>query len=195
MSDPASARWLLREATGDLHADLDGLLSRVEFDDRRSYGDFLLRQAGPLFTIERLLNEGPAFDELDWRSRTRTQAMRADLTMLDLVPPAALPSKLRIENRDAALGLLYVLEGSRLGAKILLRRARASRDPLVRTATAYLAHGEDRPFWQTYLKTLERIEERGLDTTRLVQGARAAFALFLETARDGSVREAKVIAG
>src|SRR3569833_1520653 len=37
---------------------------------------------------------------------------------------------------------LYVLEGSRLGARCLVRLVTRSSDPLVREATAYLRHGE-----------------------------------------------------
>ena len=49
-------------------------------------------------------------------------------------------------SEDALMGALYVLEGSRLGAKFLVKQARASRDPVVRDAIAYLSHGDGQSF-------------------------------------------------
>lgn len=67
-----------------------------------------------------------------------------------------------------------MLEGSRLGGRVLVRRARAG-EPGVRAATAYLAHGEGRRFWPTFLTRLERTAE---DPDAVVEGAHRAFAVF-----------------
>lgn len=184
-----SARIVLRRETADLHADLDALLSRTDFDDREAYADFLTRQAGPLFAIESALEHAAIAATLgDWPRRRRTEAMRADCAALGthaVVGAGARDSiaVMAFADTDAMFGALYVLEGSRLGAKFLVRHARASKDETVRAATAYLGHGEGTPFWSTFLEALRQRETKGLDQTALVQGARDAFASFIASAR------------
>ena len=181
MSEGTSVRHLLRQRTGDLHVELDGILSHTDFDDRRSYASFLTRQAEPLFAIERSIdNSAFAIDLPDWAERQRSDAMRRDLAILGVAPSPPDPSNPVLDVPDQLLGALYVLEGSRLGAKYLVRQARSSRDPAVREATAYLSHGEGKPFWPTFLTVLGERENRGLDPELLIAGARSAFELFLE---------------
>lgn len=77
-----------------------------------------------------------------------------------------------------AFGALYVLEGSRLGSKVLLGFTRSSADQTVRAATRYLS-ANDAALWRTYLSTLED-ESIALRDDDLVQGARFAFKRYLE---------------
>lgn len=178
MADPSlSARRALRDRTADLHAALDARLAATDFDDAASYAAFLRAQAPALFALEEMIEAAPLASIGDWPARRRAPAMRADLQLLGRAapPPAESPA---FEN-DALIGALYVLEGSRLGARHLVRVARASREPLIRAATAFLAHGEAEPFWPGFLHFLKRREAQGLDAEALVAGARGAFGLFL----------------
>lgn len=182
----ATARFLLRQETADLHAELDAHLSRTDFDDRRSYGAFLHSQAAPLFALEKAIAGSSIREDItDWGGRSRSDAMRADLVALGLTPPSPAPVEPGLEDPDRLLGALYVLEGSRLGAAYLSRHARASRDPAVRGALRYLTHGEGRSLWPSFLRDLAEREAAGLDPARLVDGARKAFAMFLRSARAG----------
>jgi heme oxygenase len=74
--------------------------------------------------------------------------------------------------------MVYVLEGSRLGGKLLLRRARANPDPPVRLATHYLAHGEGLDLWRPFLQRLEASVAVIQAPHEAVAGARAAFMTF-----------------
>ena len=75
---------------------------------------------------------------------------------------------------------MYVLEGSRLGAQVLLKSVARSSDAAVAQATAYLSHGAGRHLWQSFLALLERHAETMSDDMGPVDGARRAFDLFAE---------------
>jgi heme oxygenase len=85
-------------------------------------------------------------------------------------------------NRGGLLGTMYVLEGSRLGAKYLLRLIAQSTDPLLAEARAYLGHGAGQPLWRSFLTRLEREAVSGDDEAEAIAGARRAFAMFAEAA-------------
>ena len=92
--------------------------------------------------------------------------------------PARRPRLLPARWRGFLFGVLYVLEGSRLGARLLTRQILASGDPHLRRATRYLRHGEGKPFWQTFLARLESSIAVRRSPERAVAGAVAAFACF-----------------
>src|SRR3954462_6395747 len=81
---------------------------------------------------------------------------------------------------------MYVLEGLRLGAQILLKRVSQSNDPVVAEATAYLTHGAGRHLWRSFLVLLERhaatLSKTLSKDDDVVDGARQAFALFAQAA-------------
>jgi len=85
-------------------------------------------------------------------------------------------------NRNGVFGALYVLEGSRLGAKYLLRGVAKAADPAVAGATAYLSHGTGQHFWQSYLAALEQEPATPDDAAEIVAAADRAFAMFAEAA-------------
>lgn len=74
--------------------------------------------------------------------------------------------------------MLYVLEGSRLGGKLLLRRALANPDRQMRSATRYLGHGDGRDLWRFFLERLEASPTVASAPDAAVAGARDAFSLF-----------------
>jgi heme oxygenase len=77
---------------------------------------------------------------------------------------------------------MYVLEGSRLGARYLLRTIAASADPLIAEARGYLRHGTGQPLWRSFLARLEREPMTEDDAAEAIAGARQAFAMFAEAA-------------
>jgi heme oxygenase len=90
----------------------------------------------------------------------------------------ATPFELRRAAPTAAevFGMLYVLEGSRLGSRVLRERVMASTDATVRMANAYLS-ANDPQLWRTFLKRLETAVEAE-DSAETTAGAIYAFALF-----------------
>lgn len=78
-------------------------------------------------------------------------------------------------SRAFAVGLLYVLEGSRLGARFLARRVRRARSDL---PINYLTHGDEADLWRSFLVWLEAQPKVGLQTDEAVAGARYGFQCF-----------------
>jgi heme oxygenase len=169
----------LRVATADAHARLDALLSDLDLRERAAYRIFLEASAAALLPLEdALAAAGVARLFPDWNERRRGSALRDDLARVGgEARPLALAATL---DRDAVLGAMYVLEGSRLGGQILLRQAAASPDPVVAGATAYLRHGAGRHLWPSFLAALERHGEGLADSAGAVAGARLAFAHFTQ---------------
>lgn len=110
----------------------------------------------------------------DWPLRRRTPALHHDLEYLNLRPESR--PEVCLNSAAEAFGALYVLEGSRLGARVLLQQILAAA-PALKPATRFLSHGSDHRLWTTFLQILEAgVGVNGLD--ECVLGAQQAFALF-----------------
>ncbi len=116
----------------------------------------------------------------DWERRSRSRAIRADIARFGgIVRPLSAPEELGL---GGMLGTMYVLEGSRLGARMLLRRVAQSPHPEVREACAYLGHGAGSSLWQSFLAALEFHGGRLSDDRVAVRAAQHAFDLFADAA-------------
>lgn len=173
----------LRRATAPLHEQVDARFSRYGLHTRASYGAFLQAHARALFGLEAAL-EAAAIDTLlpDWAERRRRHLLRQDLTALALPIPLALPLSTRLDP-DACWGLAYVLEGSRLGARLLLKRVSATPWPGQQTALNYLQQAGGNALWPRFLSHLEQAEAR-LDPAAVTRGAQLGFAQFIAAAGD-----------
>jgi heme oxygenase len=173
---PFGLRDCLRAATASIHAQLDRRVALLDLGHAAGYRCFLEGTAAALLPLEAALAASGVVDLFpDWPARSRRGAILEDLARLD--GTAQPPTRTDPLTRDGVLGTLYVLEGSRLGARVLVRRVERSADPAVAAATAYLRHGAGRPLWPSYLATLER-EAAAADTGAVVDAARRAFARF-----------------
>lgn len=183
-----SARGALKIATDDVHARLDAALSTFELGDVEAYGRFLAIHAAALPALEHGLARG-GFAALlpEWEAGCRAPALRADLTGLGLRVPPSDPSSGPLSGpssggaidlaEGAAWGTAYVLEGSRLGGKVLARRARAAGHPEVLANMRFLDHA-DGPVWSTFLRALETALRDEAALCGAMRGAHAAFAAF-----------------
>jgi heme oxygenase len=169
----------LRAATADLHAELDcGLAPLIKHGDA-GYARFLLCSAAALLPIEQALAAADVATLLpDWPLRSRSHFIRLDLAELMLCEPRLFPPP-EVCDEAFQFGMLYVLEGSRLGARLLLREAQARLSPAARTATRYLSHGQGQPLWPTFLQRLEASPDVRRNPKQAAIGACAAFRLFL----------------
>jgi len=173
----AAARTLLRDACKATHARLDARLSQVNFDDGRDYAEMLSRMSAPLSALESGLTAGIApvlFS--NWAARLRAHALRRDLALLDA--PFLARQGAAIDSEAEAFGVLYVLEGSRLGGQVLAQMARSSRDPGVQAATRYLGHGARSGLWRSFLERLEASPAVRDDIKRAKRAAVGAFEAF-----------------
>ncbi|MBK7000456.1 MAG: biliverdin-producing heme oxygenase [Rhodoferax sp.] len=121
----------LREATKNLHRRLDhhpllAPLMQPGLDQRR-YGNALLALYGVHAPLEDALaaffNQRPGkFDYFDYASRSKASALKADLAQLGRPPiPITVPAH-AIGSLAESVGVLYPLEGSMLGAQVILRQ-------------------------------------------------------------------------
>lgn len=171
----AGVRHSLRAATAQAHERLDACARRVNLADRQSYGRFLRAQSGPITALETALREfGIARLLPDWPLRSRVSALLYDLEYLNL--RADWCPEVQLDSVAQAFGTLYVLEGSRLGARVLLQQILAAA-PDLKPATRFLSHGSDQRLWSTFLQILEAKVGTG-DLDECVQGAKTAFGLF-----------------
>ena len=173
----------LRGATDHLHRDLDRIAEGFNLGDVTHYRRFLQANAATLIAIEQLL-ETAGIEQLvpDWAQRSRRAAILADLHSLQSdVQPLAL--RRTAPTPSEVFGILYVLEGSRLGARVQLDQVLASADESVRNASSYLRHGqpgEGSGLWRSFLEQLES-HEAADDQTQTVSGAVYAFTMFIRS--------------
>lgn len=171
---------MLRAATAALHDEVDARFSGPFETDRNAYQAFLVSLARAVRPLESALEAGGIERLLpDWPERRRSQALERDLAILAVPLPVAVA--VPVTHDEARLyGRLYVLEGSRLGGRVLVKRALANADPQVRAATNYLAHGVGADFWRAFLERLEASAAVAAAPARAMLGAREAFGLFRE---------------
>lgn len=181
---PLNRRNSLRGATDHLHRDLDRIAEGFNLGDVAHYRRFLQANAATLLAIEQLLeNAGVAQLVPDWPQRSRREAILADLRELQAeVQPLAL--RRTSPTQAEMFGILYVLEGSRLGARVQLDQVRTSDDEQVRKASSYLSHGQPGPgqtgLWRSFLEQLET-HEAADDQTQTVSGAVYTFTMFIRS--------------
>lgn len=173
----------LRQATASLHAEVEAVVERAKmFDSVERYGDYLRR-----LTVfhERLLSAqavaSPATLPHWQHVREHVAALAEDLGSLSLRPTATRSSVAVASSATAALGALYVVVGSSLGARVLVRRAAtmlSSAEGRAPCATAYLSAQASSNDWPAFLRVLE--SEPITTSAELAAGANGAFACMLD---------------
>ena len=178
--DRGSARKRLRQETAALHAALDRRIAPSELAGRPAYVEYLLGNL-PCVAIETGLAEAGVDRFLpDWRQRQRSCSLLHDLTVLGERQPEQ--SAWAIDTDiGSILGWSYVLEGSRLGARLILQSVEKSQDPVVRSATRFLRHGEGENLWGSFQSALSQIDGDAVAIAQASAAANAAFRCFLRT--------------
>lgn len=168
-------RTALRSGTKTQHEMLDRLVTRWDLGDPRGYRNFLRMQAAALLPLEAWLDaRGAEALPPDWPERRRAGALRADLAALDLTEPR--PAHVAIAPcRAAVAGVLYVLEGSRLGGGLLQRQVETAPG---RMPQSFLAHGSGLPLWRGFLSWLEAQSLPGEEHPKAISAARRVFGLY-----------------
>ena len=167
-----SALQCLRAATGDLHRRLEDRLQAVErLSDPDSRTELIGRYAALHLPADAALaDELEPIAGLEFGSRCRTPMLR------DLSGPGPLPMFPRPFSRAEALGMLYVLEGSTLGGRMILRELSrlGVSDRRLRFLDPYGGATGER--WRSFLDVLDR--EVGSDPVRLDDVARGGVRGF-----------------
>ncbi|WP_375261683.1 biliverdin-producing heme oxygenase [Palleronia sp.] len=159
-------RSRLRADTAAQHARLDEAISTADVSTRSGFARFMQTHHAAFRAI----------DAVAPRAELRDLADRAghDLASLGVatgsIPDAGVPL-----DRDA---VEYVLQGSRLGTKVLRRRWQESTDPQVQAADAYFDAPIDPSAWRATCDALEARPASGAASDRVVSDARRIFDIF-----------------
>jgi heme oxygenase len=176
----------LRAATRTAHENLE---SAVDFErqirSRDAYAGYLARLLAAHRAVEDALS---AFDFEDlgfsYRGRRKSDQLQADVQEvghLDTLPmrePA--PAGPRFGSKAEALGGIYVVEGSSLGARAVLALITSRLGFDSRNGASYFAGlgPDDKIVWRACLEAINAIPPRGAEADEVIRGANATFAAF-----------------
>lgn len=177
----------LKAATNERHDRLDhAIMDAGPFASRTRYGLFVTMQYQFHREIDALYFN-PILDRLlpNLADRRRFLLIEQDLRDLGVDVPAvrSAPAFSNTAEADlpAALGWLYVAEGSNLGAAFLLKEALKLGLSETFGARHLAAAPEGRgQHWKTFTTALDNIQLSDAEENRVIEGARAAFARVQE---------------
>jgi heme oxygenase (biliverdin-IX-beta and delta-forming) len=167
-----SAHARLKARTAAAHARVDAAFGRFDLGRRESYVRFLQAHGRVVPAVEAALGQGGPLDGLpDWR--LRTGCLESDLAAFGHTLPLPIADVLP-QGSGERFGLLYVLEGSRLGGRLLLRRVGAG------FPARYLAAVHQPGEWRAFTRALDdrAAAEDGAWVEAMVAGALHGFALY-----------------
>lgn len=188
-------REALRAATGRAHERVDAAFGLFDLTDRDDYAGFLRAHAEVVYPLETALERaGVTRIFADWDARRRGDALRADLSHLNDVPPLAgnveelvrfptLTGDHRFDDAttadiDAAIaGHVYVLEGSRLGGKFLARQLPPG------FPRAYLTGAQPAERWHALVRQLDEMLQAPPALRSALAAAHEAFDRFEHAAK------------
>ena len=178
MTEISSRRAILRSQTARQHASLErvvGPMASASAYARYALGLHAFR--APVEATFRSFDwEGHGFGP--WRPTLIAAALEQDLADLGLRPLSspsapALPSAPAFGGRDGALGVLYVLEGSSLGARLIYRDALKLGFSGQNGARHLDQQARGLETWRGFLALLDAAQD--LDLTEAVLAANATF--------------------
>ncbi len=121
--------------------------------------------------------EPTAAEQVDWSRRRRSPLFAADLVALGATPADRVPELPPVADTDAALGRLYVLEGSSLGGVFIDRHLATL--PQLATAgplASFSPYGERTgAMWHAFRSVTRARVAQGGDADRVVHAARQTF--------------------
>lgn len=173
-----NARFALKRATDAVHDELDRRLSSLDLGSAEGYRTFLFIQARVVPPLEAALDRFGLADHVEgWSSHHRAHLLAEDLAVLDcaLPEPVAVPA---IVTLSQALGCAYVLEGSRLGGRLVSKRVRPEMP------TSFLNPTKQAQAWPALVEALDSQLTTGPSIQEAKQSAYACFELFLGVAKE-----------
>ncbi|MFA0924364.1 biliverdin-producing heme oxygenase [Xanthomonas fragariae] len=179
---PSSAALALRHATQDTHRLVEAVplmqalgQGRV---DRTAYAQILRRHHALLAGLEHQLSDWlSTLVGSGWQYRHRVPTLREDLRMLGQQPdpPVAAP----VADNDAARwGMLYVIEGSQLGGRVIARSVRKHHPALADALRYFELADEDPAGWRRFQAVLDQRLDTPSARAAAIDGAQAMFAHF-----------------
>lgn len=174
-------RGFLREGTSALHRELDAIVG--VFSSRDSYARFLQGTFRHRAPVESELLDVPATLGLSSLSRNLIPDLKKDLADLALPVPAARPFHLS-NDMASVLGAAYVLEGSALGARVLVQGLDALGFGPEFGARYLSAQASSLDSWRALLVELDRLDRQEWEAA-----ARSAKAVFTHAIQSFTSKE------
>lgn len=174
--DPAQLRARLRDATRDIHAALDDRFSEIGEASPRTYHAFIRMNDACHRTLEPWLRRVlPATGPAERPQFAQSLSLDMDAMALDPLPtPGATFAE---DNVAEAVGVIYVLDGSRLGARVIQRQIAPCNEGGKELSMHYLnAAAAPGPVFAAFNHLASQLGE--LDVARSIDAARRTFALF-----------------
>lgn len=178
---PPTRTQRVRAATHAAHEALDRIIMAAQpFDSGDRYARFLRmqyqfhRDIDPLFAHPALVALVP-----DLADRCRLERILQDFADLGLPVPETYgpPALTGTADTATALGWFYVAEGSNLGAAILFKHAATLGLDAEKGARHLAGHPDGRAqHWRGFTEALDALALDAAQETRLIDGARHAFA-------------------
>ena len=176
MTERPTARQALRVATARDHDRVDTAFGGFVLSDRARYVDFLLAQSEAFLPVEAAIDRAPPLAMLDdWADRRRSALLRDDLSDLGAAPRPVDPLP-DLASPEEVLGAIYVLEGSRLGGRMLERSVPAELPRRFLGASSPVA-------WRRLIEVLDRALVSDEQRDAAIAAARRVFTLFEDGAR------------
>jgi heme oxygenase len=178
--NPAASRAIdrLRQETRSAHGELDESLHLI---DRLSS---MQQRANVLAGYHRFHHAAEAaialflgaIADLDFAARRRSRLIAEDISILgqQMLPDPA--TSLDIRTPSQAFGALYVLEGSSLGGRVILKELKRRGVPLAGLGFLDPYGFNTGPRWRSFLAILEREVDSSEQQRDAVTGALNAFA-------------------
>ncbi len=169
--DLSARRTALKEATVEAHAALDALVGNFRTLD--DYKRYLSGIAAFRLPVEAWLAQANMPQDLDgYQPHMVQQELEADLSDLEAPIPFGKPAFVPPEG-EGLVGLLYVLEGSALGARLLAKRAEAIGLSAEFGARHLFSQARNFSSWRTLSERMENV--RVYDDQAAARWANTAF--------------------
>ena len=170
MSAP-SFRFLLREQTRPAHDRLDRLVGPIDAPDR--YHAFLRASFAHRVAVEDYLRDGDwpaAFGA--WKPSLIAPLIAQDLAALGLARPPVVPLDLS-KDISRRIGVAYVLEGSSLGARLIVKMAAELGFDAAFGARHLAAQAQGLSNWRSFVGIIDGLA--CVDRAAAVEAAALAF--------------------
>ncbi|WP_294821067.1 biliverdin-producing heme oxygenase [uncultured Flavobacterium sp.] len=187
MNDTAPAPLLdnLRQATAQSHQDLESLPVSASIMDphvtKQQYSAYLALMRDVVADTEE--NIFPLIENIihDLKQRTKTDLIGADLKALGAIVPDThlkpLTRNLKEISEGFALGIMYVVEGSSLGGRVILKNITTALGFDAENGAGYFAGygGQTGSTWRLFLAALAEHETQNNSGDEIIAGANFAF--------------------
>lgn len=166
-------RQMLRHGTAQMHEALDAMIG--PFSSPQAYQAYVLGSARFRLPLEDIIEHHAPLELLHgWCPTLIGKDIRADLSALGLQNHTSDIKPPQPEKIEDWLGLFYVLEGSSLGAKLLVKRAAGLNINHTNGGAHLLAQAGNNSNWSAFLEVIETLSD--LNEARMIHSANATFS-------------------